>query len=145
WWVMPLVLVAVLFAGLVYAWRDSERLRSHSRWHRQVLTDIDALVRKRPAGMTKTRWLIVVRWTRELHCSCGRGPTNQISTQWQERFVTELARRLQRPITLADIDWIWDEYAANTPGGQSYSAIRRSTEAVEYLSGIDWDEDMPVD
>ena len=42
-------------------------------------------------------------------------------------FEAELKRRLQGPVTLKDIDWIWDEYAAHTEHGQQYSDKYRPT------------------
>ena len=44
-------------------------------------------------------------------------------------FVEELERRLQRLVTVATIDWIWDEYARITTGGRGYGERYRPSQS----------------
>ena len=58
------------------------------------------------------------------------------ANQWVDRgeiwpFVEELERRLQETVTVATVDWIWDEYARITTGGRLYGERYRPTQSAE--------------
>ncbi|HEY1379849.1 MAG TPA: hypothetical protein VGF55_23815 [Gemmataceae bacterium] len=44
-----------------------------------------------------------------------------------DRFADEFDERLERPVSLATIDWIWDEYVRFSQGGERYSSKYRPT------------------
>jgi hypothetical protein len=98
---------------------------SHDRWYDRVRADILTLTHKRPAEVSRQDWESIVCWTVNLHANCGQYRSVEIT--WRERFVAELEQRLQGPITVADIEWVWDEYASNTRCGQTYSEEWRPT------------------
>jgi len=81
---------------------------------------------RRPSEISPERWEHLVSWTHNLHCNCGCFHTS-VDKEWRDGFASEFERRLAGPITLADIDWVWDEYARHTKDGQSYSDRYRPT------------------
>lgn len=101
-------------------------MKQHFDWMDRVKADIVLLESKRPLEIDPERWAYMVNWTHNLHCNCAAFPKYVVEA-WGERFADELERRLAGTITLADIDWIWDEYAANTTQGQRYSDEWRPT------------------
>jgi hypothetical protein len=98
-------------------------LQSHGGWLHRVEADIMALAHRRPPEVSKEQWDFIVGWRSGLHGNCGG---------WRDEFAAELERRLAGPITFADIDWIWDEYAGHTTGVQMYSDRWRPTHAFGY-------------
>jgi hypothetical protein len=76
------------------------------------------------------RRVTLVGWTINLHAN------SAAANQWVDRgeiwpFVEELERRLQEPVTVATVDWIWDEYARITTGGRLYGERYRPTQSPE--------------
>ena len=103
-----------------------EPIREHGRWFDQVRADLYALANKRPADVPPGQWEFMVGWTINLHGNWGASHT------WVDReqmwpFLEELERRLQGPVNVATIDWIWDEYARFTKGGREYGEHYRPT------------------
>jgi hypothetical protein len=127
WRWRPLVGGGVLLAGSLALWLGiAEPIRSrasHRGWYERVRADLMSLVHRRPPGVTKGQWDYAVGWTFNLHANCGTPDRS-----WRDGFAVELERRLQGPVTLADIEWIWDEYARNTSNGQAYSDRWRPTQ-----------------
>ena len=68
----------------------------------------------------------IVGWTHNLHGNCAK-VGQRVERGWRDGFAAELERRLRGPITLGDIDWIWDEYVLHTPLGRRYSDRFRPT------------------
>jgi hypothetical protein len=50
-----------------------------------------------------------------------------VEPEWREPFAAELRRRVSGPVSVADIDWIWDQYAAHTTSSPRYSREYRPT------------------
>jgi hypothetical protein len=107
-------------------------LHTHSRWYWRIRGDIMELVHKRPPELSKGQWEFVVGWTINLHANCG-GIYSSVDPAWPDGFANELERRLAGPITLADIEWIWDEYVTYAKYGQTYSEKWRPTQAEGFL------------
>ena len=123
--------------GLAFAWFGClAPLRDHGRWYREVREDIVALLRKRPPDVSKGQWEFAVGWTINLHANAG-GMWSTVDPDWRPGFAAELRRRLQGPMSLADIDWIWDEYAAHTKYGPSYSDKYRPTRSEDFAHAED--------
>jgi hypothetical protein len=76
--------------------------------------------------MSRGEWQFVVGWTINLHGNCGPFIRPE---QWgaAEAFADEFERRLQGPVDLSTIDWIWDEYCLFSKYGQAYSDKYRPT------------------
>jgi len=142
WWSVGLLLVAGLLGfwfGLV------EPSRVHWRWYHRVDSDLKSLVHKRPAGgVTKGQWEYVVGWTGNLHANCG-ADTWSFDRKWGEEFAAELERRLAGPITLADVDWIWDEYLHHAHGAKRYNEYYRPTSGEGFLEAQPGCFGIPVD
>ena len=114
-----IAVVTVVVAALLTGWFTLvEPIRVHRDWDKRVQQDIRALAGKRPQEVPKGQWEFMVGWTWQMHGNCG-SIHGLVEPGWREGFAAELERRLAGPMTAADIDWIWDEYAAHTKGGQS--------------------------
>ena len=127
WKLILVVLLAVFAAGWAFVY---EPLRLHREWDDAMRANIKSLADKRPTDVTPQQWEYTVGWTINLHANCGAFYSFSEHTAdpaWRDGFRAELERRLQGPITLADIDWIWDEYAKNTKHGHKYSDQFRPT------------------
>lgn len=119
------ILVGLLAAGWAFLY---EPMRLDFEWTRRVGADLNSLRQKRPLAITPVQWEYAVDWTVNMHYNTGDHPfISTVELAWRDRFVAELEHRLQGPVTLADIDWIWDEYAAHVKGGQQYSDRYRPT------------------
>lgn len=112
----------IIGAGLLFSiWFWWGRpFESHRPWYDRIREDITALAHKRPRELSKGQWQFIVGRTLQLHANCG-STWHNVEPEWREEFATEFERRLAGPITLADIDWLWDEYARHTKCGQTYS------------------------
>lgn len=95
-------------------------------WSKQVSESLRLLQGNRPANVPADRWEHLCSWTVNLHGNCGV-IWNAVEPEWREPFAAELRRRVSGPVSVADIDWIWDEYAAHTTGGPRYSREYRPT------------------
>ncbi len=101
-------------------------IKEHRQWHEQARAAIYALADKRPADVQPGQWEFMIGWTLQLHGNWGTSHT------WVDRdqkwpYLEELERRLQGPVSVATIDWIWDEYARITKGGRGYGERYRPT------------------
>jgi hypothetical protein len=124
-----LIIGLALVAGSLFLWFGwFAPIQSHIRWHSRVQSDIRALAHTRPAEVSKGQWEFIVGWTLNLHCNCG-SDWYTVEPEWRDGFAAELERRLQGPIALSDIEWIWDEYAGHTKYGPTYSDRYRPTQA----------------
>jgi hypothetical protein len=133
----PLVIAVVVVGLLALGWFALvEPIRVHGEWDARVRADIRQLACNRPPDVPKGQWEFMVGWTWQMHCNCGMIHTS-VEPGWREEFATELERRLAGPMSVADIDWIWDEYAAHTKGGRSYDRYRptRSEDLKDAVEG----------
>src|SRR5687768_9832635 len=88
--------------------------------------NLKSLADKRPPDVPPGQWEFMVGNTMNLHLNCGLSPAN-VDREQMWPFLEELERRLQGPVTVATIDWIWDEYARITRGGRGYGERYRPT------------------
>ena len=112
--------VLVLAGGAAAFWfLVIEPNLEHRQWSDRVRAELNSLADKRPADVPPGQWKFMVGWNLNLHGNWG------VLHTWVDRdqkwpFLEELERRLQGPVTVATIDWIWDEYARITKGGRGY-------------------------
>jgi hypothetical protein len=121
-----------------------EPLQSHGRWFTRVDKNLLSLVHMRPAGVSKGEWEYIVGWTLNLHGNCAN-VGQRLEREWRDGFAAEVERRLRGPITLGDIDWIWDEYVLHTPYGRRYSDRWRPTRAEKLQQAHEGCCGIPVD
>lgn len=121
-WRRLVLLVSLVAVGLLLfvSYRYLEQFATHGRWYDRGREDMTAITHKCPPEVGKDWWEFAVTWTLNLHANCGPHPS-WVEPGWRDGFAVELERRLQGPMTLADIEWIWDEYARHTTYGQGYS------------------------
>lgn len=117
----------VLAGGATAVWFLAlEPISEHRRWYDQVHADLYALADKRPADVPPGQWEFMVGWTINLHTNWGAHHT-YVDRDQMWPFLAELEQRLQGPVSVATIDWIWDEYARFTKGGRGYGEGYRPT------------------
>ncbi len=122
-----IIVVLILLAGASVFWFGfAGPIYTHKRWSDRVRGDIRELAHKRPPEIPRGEWEYLYGWTINLHANCG-SLSGTVENDWRDGFVQELERRLGGPLSLADIDWIWDEYATHTKYGQKYSDDYRPT------------------
>lgn len=97
--------------------------------YRQLKLDIQSLANRRPAHVPPGEWEFAVGWTLNLHANCGL--LYGKDTAEMQNFSNEFSRRLEGPVGLHTIDWIWDEYERLTKRGKSYSEKYRPTTSVD--------------
>jgi hypothetical protein len=119
-------------------------IHSHGRWFFRVDKDLRSLAHMRPTGVSKGEWEWIFGWTLNLHGNCAN-VGQRFERGWRDGFASELERRLRGPITLGDIDWIWDEYALHTPLGRRYSDRFRPTRAEDLQKAHEGCFFLPVD
>jgi hypothetical protein len=126
--VVLLVLVALSVGGGAVFWVQTvEPARRHHAFCRALDAELKTLAHKRPPGVTRNQWHHVVAWTWNAHSNTLVASPG-IPRVEQERLLAELRERLASPVTLATIDWIWDEFVRLSPGwGASYSDRWRPT------------------
>ena len=140
---LELLVVVAIIAVLVCTFLFNP-LAVHVRWYDRVRGDIHSLAHKRPPEVSKGQWEFVVGWTNNLHGNCG-SVRGSVDLEWRFAFEAELKRRLQGPITLADVEWIWDEYAKHTSYGQTYSDRWHPLRSPEFPHATEGVFGMPVD
>jgi|APCry1669189000_1035189.scaffolds.fasta_scaffold227795_1 hypothetical protein len=118
-----------LTGGATAAWFLAlEPIHEHLSWFGRVRADLYSLADRRPADVTPGQWEFMVGWTINLHAN------SAAAKKWVDGgeiwpFVEELERRLKEPVTVATIDWIWDEYARFTKFGRLYGERYRPTQS----------------
>jgi hypothetical protein len=119
---------ALALGGGLLAWWffGLQPIHEHRAWSDRMKARLNSLYDRCPPDLDAATWEQVVQWTGNLHSNCG------VQHTWVNReekcpFLEELERRLQGPVDLGTIDWIWDEYARITEGGQLYSDKYRPT------------------
>jgi hypothetical protein len=121
--VFPLLLVA---GGALFWVRCIHPVLRHAEFCRNVKVELKTLAKKRPPDVTRKQWENVVAWTWNAEGNCLAFHRN-IPLEEMTRFEAELKRRLEGPVDLGTIDWIWDEIVRLTPNGQRYSDDWRPT------------------
>ena len=107
--------------------RVFEPFRRHHEFCRTTRAELETLAKKRPTGISRKQWHHIVNWTLNAHSNT-LVATRQMPREEMDRFETELKQRLQGPVDLGTIDWIWDEFVRLAPGwGPSYSERWRPT------------------
>jgi hypothetical protein len=85
------------------------------------------LAKKRPPNITRRQWNNVVGWTTTAHGNT-LAATRWIPREQMDNFESELHLRLQGPVDITTIDWIWDEFERLAPNyGPEYSRKYRPT------------------
>jgi hypothetical protein len=140
-----LAVCGAAIAGVTLFWlRVAAPTWTNSQWHARVRGDLMALTHKRPPAVRRGPWEFAVGWTLNLHDNCGRPPA-AVEPGWRDGFTGELERRLAGPITLDDIEWVWDEYAGHTSDGRAYADRWRPTRAAAFLSAPPGSFGIPVE
>src|SRR5260370_80837 len=126
---LPLALAACLIIGVVVWFWVSVMRPAHRReeFLRATRAELESLAKKRPPGVTRRQWHHVVAWTLNAHSNTVVARP-RIPWVAMDQFESELERRLQGPVDLGTIDWIWDGFVRLAPGsGPRYSEWYRPT------------------
>jgi hypothetical protein len=120
------LIVVATGGGAAFWFLGLEPVIAHRRWYDRVRRGILSLLPRRPPDVGPGAWEFAVGWTMNLHGNCGSAHT-WVDRSGADQFAEELDRRLGGPVGLATIDWIWDEYARFSRGGERYSSQYRPT------------------
>jgi hypothetical protein len=123
-----IVAAACALAGGVAFWvLVVDPAQRHLDFCRSVHVELKSLTKKRPPDVSRQQWKCVVAWTLNGHANILTTFRNNPQAE-RDRFLAELRERLNGPVTLATIDWIWDQYEMLNPSyGPVYSGRYRPT------------------
>ena len=107
------VVVAFWYRQATEPYREAERIR--------VL--IKSLNDRRPENLTSKQWQSAIEWTNNLHCNSlvwgfKNGPAIR-------DLRLRLETKLESPVTMDTITWVWDQYAVLCPLGARYQQWRK--------------------
>ena len=125
-WIAVFVILVLAVGATAFWFLKLRPYHEHRQWSERVRADLYSLADKRPADVPVGQWEWMVGWTLNLHGNWGVLP-DWVDREQKWPFLEELERRLQGPVTVATIDWIWDEYARITKGGREYGEKYRPT------------------
>jgi hypothetical protein len=126
------VSIVALLSALVW-FRSYLPFREHREFVRTTRAQLEGLAKRRPPNLTRKQWNNVVGWTIQGHGNTlgaampfpGR---RSIPRKEMNDFEAELRRRLNGPVDLGTINWIWDEFERLVPEfGPEYSRNYRPT------------------
>jgi len=124
-WMILAAVVALTGAAAAFWFLWIRPIHEHFIWYGRVRAALEPLAGKRPADVPPGQWEFMVGWTLNLHANCGT--EQRIDRNERQAFLDELERRLQGPVGVDTIDWIWDEYIRITKGGRHYDENWRPT------------------
>ena len=112
-------LVMSLVGGALFWFLQSREPFRESDW---ILGLIRSLESRRPADVTPDKWDCDVGWT----CTLQTNSLDafQADATSLRQFREELSSKLDGPVGMGTIHWIWDSYAKLCPGGASYQRFR---------------------
>ncbi len=114
-----MVALVIGFALWFFAIRPYEEgMRTGEQIERAILK----LSTKCPPDVSRERWAHCINWTWQLHANYG--PYWNWDRNERQRFIEELEQRVNGPVDMATIDWIWDQYVELTDGGKNYDDNR---------------------
>ena len=91
--------------------------------------------------MTARQWESAVAWTLNLH---GNSLLQfQASLGDITEFRSELGDRLNGPVDMSTINWIWDRYAGLCSGGENYQRFRPQMNDEILKGGANWGLAVP--
>jgi hypothetical protein len=123
-----LTIAAALAIGCALLLTYITAIRSrHMKWYHAVERRIVELADKRLEGVTPEQWAYCLDTTWNLHVNFGA--YDYFDPKRRDEFLAEFGRRLARPIDLATIDWIWDQYVEHAHA-RHYSESYRPTDPV---------------
>lgn len=123
-----MLLVALITLPLAFDARYLKPYRDHRRWFSRVDACLEKLNAKQPQNLSIELWTNLTNWNNNLHGNCGFSPFYLTDKQLAEAFADELELRVEGPVDLKTIDWIWDEYMRFTRL-KSYNRFRPTTPA----------------
>lgn len=121
-----LLLVALLALPMAFYGRIVKPFQDHRAWYDRVQADLETLANKRPLDLSRDEWSFIVASTLNAHGNRGSHPSFLANKEMAESFADELELKLQGPVTIQTIDWIWDAYMQFT-NLKSYNQYRPTT------------------
>ena len=135
--VRRLMLVVALFGLVCFAFDQViiKPRRDQMHWHRRIRADYQLLAGSRPGDVGRGQWEFLVCWTRNLHGNWGTYYGIR-DIRRAEAFADALEDRLRHPVSMATIDWIWDEYQIFAPGSRRYDTTYRPTRSPDLATAL---------
>lgn len=91
----------------------------HTTWIREVDSEMRSMIDNPPPDVEIERWNSAVGWTVTMHANLTTTYEN-VDLEWRDSFLVKLKRRRSGQMSMADIDWIWDEYSVGVKDCQRY-------------------------
>lgn len=137
-----LLLIALVALPLAFDSHYLQPFGEHHRYYARVQASLLAMQGKRPANVTPEQWDHMLLWTTNLHGNCG-GHLSYLDMPQAEAFADALELKVQGPVGVATIDWIWDEYM-RISRLKSYNRFRPNTSENLELWGLDPIASVPI-
>ena len=119
---MVLIVVILSIPGLALWHFKIRPHREGMRTDKQMQRAILQLATKCPADVSRERWAHCIGWTWQLHGNYG--PYWHWDQDERQGFIEELEQRVNGPVDMATIDWIWNQYVEHADGGENYEGYR---------------------
>ncbi len=122
--IITMVSVGIVLSAFYFSWEPVFRFR-HT--YDKIYTAVDNLVDRRPKGVTIKQWENAISWTLNDIGNCLCQPDYIKDMKRLYNFADQLDEKLKNEVDMSTIDWIWDEIAIISTGGQQYSEKYRPT------------------
>lgn len=113
--VVYFALVMALGGGVIFWF---QQWREPFRESEKMSNLIRSLESRRPTEVTPGKWECAVGWTCTLHANSLDAYQSDVTSMRQ--FREELSSKLDGPVSMETIHWIWDSYAILCRGGANY-------------------------
>ena len=114
------VTLVVALAGNGIFW--FQRWREPFRESERIRNLIRSLESRHPSEVASGQWECAVGWTCNLHANSL--DAYEADSASLRKFREELSRKLDRPVSMETIHWIWDSYAMLCRGGANFQRYR---------------------
>jgi hypothetical protein len=135
-WISALIVAASVMVALWYR-QATEPSREAAKLHALILS----LAVRRPNNLTSKQWESAIAWTNNLH-------SNSLPFEFTDgpairSLRLQLEAKLESPVTIETINWIWDQYAELCPLGARYQPWRKVMLDEIEIGGGNWGMTIP--
>ena len=119
-YIILLVAFVILMALATPSVRHLLRWREHSRLAQRVKDNISTLQDRGPPGVSPSQWNHAVDWTSNLISQVYFAPEERDPSSLRD-LCDALEQRLNEPISLGTLQWVWDECEQAPRRGAKYA------------------------
>lgn len=115
WFAALVLVVACVVPAALWVSRQLQHFRDRQAGRELVVQ----LQQRRPADVDPETWEWATNWAITAYCNVCFSQEH-VSEEEQRRFNADMAERLQGPVSLATVDWVWERLGQKGPHGQRY-------------------------